>query len=324
MIIEVNQLKELYRAFIKSLGGSSEEADAFAEAFVIADLRGMEWQGIKSIRKHIVFPIQQGIIQLGKSVEVVKEGPASVVLEANNELGQFVCRRAMQLAIEKAKTSGSCVVIIRNAGDTGLLGAYTLMAVEHDCIGVMFNNTNPYVAPWGGSERTLGIDPISVGIPAGEETPILMDMSITKAQDIFDTDTMWAPPFPIPNLMLFETVREYVLSTVVELMCGALTGTPIGRDKVKRGQCGVFCMALHIPHFIDMQEFRQRVDRYIQQLKSTKLADGFRSILIPGERGFREHKRRLRDGIPVPEQVWSKVTELAEEIGVNWQEAIRI
>ena len=322
MKLDAEELRSLYRAFITTLGGSREEADCFAHMFVIADLRGMDWQGLKSLHKHVIFPVREGIIRLGGATELIREGPSSAVLDAHGGLGQVVCKAAMQLAIEKAEAGGTACIAIRNCGDTGLLAGYTMMAVEHGCIGVMFNNTNPYVVPWGGNEPILGIDPFSVAIPAGEERPVLLDMSITKAQPYHDTPVGWVPPFPSPPLQLFETVREYALSAVVELACGALSGMPIGRDKIKRGESGAVCAAIHIPHFTDIQEFRQRVDSYIRQVKSTRPSDESTEVLMPGERGFREQDHRLQDGIPVSQEVWDAVIDIATELGVDWRGAL--
>jgi ureidoglycolate dehydrogenase (NAD+) len=318
------QLTGLYRAFITALGGSEDEAGAFAEQFVIADLRGMDWQGLKSLERHVVGPIRDGVIRLGRPVDLVREGPSSVVLDAHGGLGHVACRRAMAAAIEMAERTGTGSAAIHECGDTGLLGGYTTAAAERDCVGIMFNNTNAYVAPWGGAERVMGIVPFSAAIPAGEAYPVLIDMSLAKARPAFDEDAIWEPPFPTPPMLTFDTLREYALTVMVELLAGGLADMPIGLDKERRGECGVFSIAVHIPHFTDPAAFRARVDRYISHLKSAKRAQGVEEILLPGERGFRERDRRLRDGIPVSDEVWTNVVRLAEEVGVDWRTAAGI
>jgi LDH2 family malate/lactate/ureidoglycolate dehydrogenase len=322
MKLAAEQLKALYRAFILELGGSDEEANTFAELVVLADLRGMEWQGVKALERHYIFDIQQGNIRLGQELEVLAEGPGSVAFDAHSELGQVACSQAMRAAIAKAQETGTAVATLRRSGDTGLLAGYTLMAASEDCIGLMFNNTNPYVAPWGGDEPTHGIDPLSVAVPAGAEYPIVLDMSITEAQPYFDLIERMSKPFPQPPLMRFATVREYGLSVVVEAICGSLTTMPIGRDRVLRGESAVFALAVHIPHFVDIEAFRAHVDGYVRGVKASKHADGFEEILLPGERGFREAERRVETGIPVPDDVWERTVALAERIGVDWQQAL--
>jgi L-2-hydroxycarboxylate dehydrogenase (NAD+) len=319
MKLRVDQLRELYRGCITKLGGSPDEADVFANIYVTADLRGMDWQGLKAINRHIVGPIREGVIRLGEEPVIIDEGPASLAVDGRDELGQLVCSRIMDMAIGKASESGSCTFAIRNAADTGLLAAYTLRASAADCVGLMCNNTHPYVAPWGGDERTNGIDPLSIAVPAGEEYPVVLDMALTPAQPFHDVMSMWAPPFPPPPPMYFETVREYALSVMVELMCGCLNNMPLGRDKTVRGQCAVFGLVVHVPHFTPIDEFKAQVDRYVRQLRATKPAEGSAPVTVPGERGFREQDRRLREGIPVAEGVWVAFTRMADDIGLDWE-----
>ena len=320
--LHVDQLKGLYASIITRFGGSPEEAAIFADRFVLADLRGMEWQGLKSLELHVVDPIKQGYSKLGQEVTIEEEGPSSIAYEARNELGQVVCRQAMYAAIAKARESGSAAFTIRHSGDTGLLGSYTLLALDQQCIAIMFNNTNPYIAPWGGADRVNGIDPLSIAIPAQEELPILLDMAITTGRLNFDKDEVWAPPFDSPPVIPFETLREYVLSVTLELMSGALTDMPLGREKTRRGESAVFGTVVHIPHFIAMPVFLKRADAFIRQVKSTPRADGFDEILLPGERGFKEHERRLKEGVPIEEAVWDHTVQIAESLGVDWRAAM--
>jgi LDH2 family malate/lactate/ureidoglycolate dehydrogenase len=322
MLLSADQLKSLYRSMIISLGGSEEEAQVFAALYVLADLRGMDWQGIKSIHRYVVYPIQQGITKLQQPMEVHNDSPASAVLIANRELGQVACRRAMELAIDKAVHSGCGAVVVRDSGDTGLLAGYTMMAPERDCIGVIFNDTYAFVAPWGGAERMHGIDPVSVTIPAGDEDPIVIDMALTPTQPAFDTPAIQSPPFPLPSLMFFESLREYAWTIIVELMSGGLAGMALGREKPERWNAGVFALAVHVPHFIDTASYRLAVDNYIRNIRASKTSEGEPPALLPGERGFATHKQRLRDGIPVPDEVWKHISGVAEELGVDWRAAM--
>jgi LDH2 family malate/lactate/ureidoglycolate dehydrogenase len=318
-MVPADTLRGLYRTFILNFGGTDEEANTFANLVLLADLRGMDWQGIRSLDRHYIFDIQHGNIRLGQPLTVLDQGIAHTVLDANRELGQVACKRAMELTIEKALTAGVAATSIRHCGDTGLLAAYTLMCIDHDCIGIAFNNTNPYVAPWGGAQAMHGIDPLSVAVPAGASYPILLDMSITKAQPFFNNDRTMTRPFTRPQVMFFDSVREYGLSVVVELICGALALMPLGRDRTSRGESAVFMLALHIPHFVDLSEFGRLVDRYIRLTKDSGSSNDAGEILLPGERGFRENEKRLDQGIPIPLAVWSATEALASAVGLDWK-----
>ena len=97
---------------------------------------------------------------------------------------------------------------------------------------------------------------------------------------------------------------------------------PLGRDKTKRGEVAVFGLVVHIPHFIAFDGFQAHPDSYIRQVKDTPLAEGATEIRLPGERGFREHRRRVVEGVAIPDDVWGATVRLAEANGVDWREAI--
>src|SRR5437867_8387621 len=105
----------------------------------------MEWQGLKSLDRHIVDPIRRGTIRLKQPVDVVKAEGSTVVLNAHRGLGHIACGIAMSHAIDAAKRTGVGIAVVQECGDTGLLAGYTLDALAHECVGVAANNTNPYV-----------------------------------------------------------------------------------------------------------------------------------------------------------------------------------
>ncbi len=55
----------------------------------------------------------------------------------------------------------------------------------------------------------------------------------------------------------------------------------------------------------------------VDYVKSSKLAEGFSEILIPGEPERRERERRERDGIPVDDETWRQIRETAERYRVS-------
>ena len=50
------------------------------------------------------------------------------------------------------------------------------MPIEHDMIGMYFavGNAN-HMAPWGGIDMLLSTNPVAVGVPAGDEPPIVLE-----------------------------------------------------------------------------------------------------------------------------------------------------
>jgi hydroxycarboxylate dehydrogenase B len=64
-------------------------------------------------------------------------------------------------------------------------------------------------------------------------------------------------------------------------------------------------------------EFDLDVNQLVDYVKSSKLAEGFNEILIPGEPERRERVRRERDGISVDDETWRQIRETGERYGVK-------
>jgi LDH2 family malate/lactate/ureidoglycolate dehydrogenase len=307
-ILRPEQMRKLCETFIEKLGGSKEEAEAFADMFVKAELRGVRIQGLQSMNPFVIKRIREGHIKLRSKIKIIRETSASILLDGENGLGQIVGKKAMELAIRKAKEAGIGVVSVRKIGDMGMLAYYSMMALQHNCIGVVFCNARPMVAPWGGKEPIIGTNPISVAIPAGKERPIVVDVATIDR-------SRFSLPFKIP--FVYSSVHDYCFGVVIDLMAGALSGTACAKDVY--AERGAFCMVIDISQFLPIAEFKRRVDRMITQVKSSQLAEGFTEILMPGEREFKEEEVKLREGIPIPDEIWDEVRVLADELKVDWK-----
>src|SRR5262249_52899883 len=95
--------------------------------------------------------------------------------DGGNTMGQIGANFAMQLAVERAGQSGIAAVAVRGSNHCGAMAYFAMQALPHDMIGWATTNALPTMAPWGGAERLLGINPLGIAIPASEERPIVYD-----------------------------------------------------------------------------------------------------------------------------------------------------
>jgi LDH2 family malate/lactate/ureidoglycolate dehydrogenase len=109
--------------------------------------------------------------------EVLTETPTTLLIDAGGGLGQPVSYRAMERAIQKAKEFGTGFATVRNSNHFGIAGYYSMMALEHDCLGISMTNAAVLVVPTFGRDAMLGTNPISLAAPAGEEWPFVLDMA---------------------------------------------------------------------------------------------------------------------------------------------------
>ncbi len=161
--------------FVK-LGVPKEDAEITADNLVAADLRGIGSHGVARLRRYVK-GLQDGVMLPRPEIRVVHQTPATALVDGGDGLGQPVSKRAMRMAIEKARQVGAGFVTVRNSNHYGIAGYYAMMALEHEMIGFSMTNAAVLVVPTFGRNSMLGTNPIAVAAPAGEEMPFVLDMA---------------------------------------------------------------------------------------------------------------------------------------------------
>jgi L-2-hydroxycarboxylate dehydrogenase (NAD+) len=160
------------------------EADArlCAEVLITADKRGIDSHGVGRLKPIYIDRIKAGQINPVTKIDVIREGPTTAVLDANNGMGQVVSAMANGMAIDKAKTHGLGMVVVRNSNHYGIAGYYTCKAAERGCIGYSGTNARPSIAPTFGVENMLGTNPMTWSMPTDEAFPFSIDCATSVTQ----------------------------------------------------------------------------------------------------------------------------------------------
>lgn len=129
---------------------------------------------------------------------------------------------------------------------------------------------------------------------------------------------------------VFADAKLYLINILFEILTGMLTPGGfashlndyptqkyLGKGKeVKRGG-GAFLMAINPQKLMAIEAFKARVDEWIHTIKSSKLQAGVAEIFLPGERAQKKEQQRLSEGVPVNEELWQHVVQMAEDVGVD-------
>jgi len=336
-ILAPKQLTATCVKILKASGASGSEAETVANILVEANLRGQDGHGVLMLPRYLE-QVKKGQTKFGVELETVRETPSSALLNGNWGFGQVLGVKAMELAIEKARSHTIGLVGIFNCNHIGMLAHYPMMAVRHDMIGVTLCNSSPEVAPYGGRMRKLGTDPICVAIPANKEKPIVLDMAtsvvaagkvrakyakgekLPEGWIIDDNGHSTVDPAVFMSrkgmLLPIGGYKGFGLSLIVDVLGGALTGAGCSSTEFKWGN-GVVMSAINIESFTPVAAFKERVDNLIKSIKSTTTAPGFSEVLIPGEPEFRTMEERSKKGIEVDDTTWQALKSLGEELGLD-------
>lgn len=87
-----------------------------------------------------------------------------------------------------------------------------------------------------------------------------------------------------------------------------LAGAALPRGQVQ--DYGFLFVVFKPDLLIPAADFEQQVAELIGRIKATPLRAGYREILVPSERAFRERERRRREGIPLDVAVYEKLVRM--------------
>ena len=71
-------------------------------------------------------------------------------------------------------------------------------------------------------------------------------------------------------------------------------------------------------HFALAEKFKQHMDNWIERFRKAKPADGYSTVLIPGDPEREMENIRMKEGIPVVESVVDDLKALAEKFNIEW------
>ena len=341
--VQAGRLKDIGAALLRAAGASEEEAEAVAVGCVNANLVGHDSHGIIAIPTYID-RIKAGHIVPGAPWTIVQESAATTVIDGNWGFGFHVNAKAMQLTIEKARTTNVAACTVFRQSHVGRLAAYPLMAAKEGMIGIATADSGrspKMVAPFGGREARLGTNPIAIAVPSDLEAPLYLDMATSavaagkvllaaaRAEAIpagwvvgsdgrQTTDpTQLKKGGALLPLGGTEGYKGSGLAAMVEVLCGLLTGLGFGVEPAGRHNDGCFMAVFKVEAFRPLAEFKKEVAEFARYLKATPPAEGSSGVLYPGEIEHLREQERSKSGIDVEDATWAKLSALAGAYGLT-------
>jgi LDH2 family malate/lactate/ureidoglycolate dehydrogenase len=337
----LDRLHRFVAAALSAVDILPDQAEITAARLLEADLRGRSGHGLIRLPQYVP-RIEAGGINRRPNVEVVRETAVSALVDGDNGLGQVVMTRAVESAISKAEASGLAWVGTVHSNHAGAAGVYTSMAVHHGLIAIYFAVASANVMPpWGGRERLLGTNPISIAIPTGDRRPFVLDIATTVtshgsikvlAQRGEDMPEGWVidlegNPILDPHradegfLVPIGGYKGSGLNLALGLLAGVLNGAAFGAEVIdhrsvldRPANVGQSILVARPDSWRDLAEFEPAVRAHLDALRASGPPG---SVKLPGDGAAGTEAERRAAGIPVGDVLLGQLRGLAERLGLE-------
>jgi LDH2 family malate/lactate/ureidoglycolate dehydrogenase len=254
----------------------------------------------------------------------------------------------MDLAIEKARTSGIGAVGVRNSSHFGIGALYVERATDVDMVGLALTNAPSNMPPAGGRKPYFGTNPLAIAIPGGQEHPLVLDMSTSVvargrivmaekegrsippgwAVDADGHPTEDAAAALLGAVLPMAGYKGAGLALMIDVFCGVLTGAGFGGhivdlydDGPDHQDVGHFFIAIDVEAFMPVDAFKSRLEQFVTEVRAQPRLPGVEQILLPGELEFRSASKADSEGVRISESGWRELEELARQWNVPGLEA---
>src|SRR5438270_12828676 len=353
-MIQEKPLLSSCKQVLTKLGVPKADAKIVTDVLVVADLRGIESHGVARLGRYVT-GLKKGFMRPTDQSRIIKETKATALVDGGQSLGQVVGRKGMDLAIKKARDTAVGVVAVRNSNHYGIAGYYSLMALEHNLVGVSTTNAGPLVVPTFGRTAILGTNPISLAAPALKEKAFVLDMATSTVPrgkvEVYNRlgkpmPHAWAVDEPgrsstNPKRVLDALANRlgggllplggegeelgghkgYGLALMVDVLSGVLSGAATGLQVYadeQRPNVGHFFLALDPAAFRPLDEFRRDMDRLARELKDSPKAHGQDRIYVHGEKSFARMEKYRQEGVPLDPEVVENLKKIGADLGGPW------
>jgi LDH2 family malate/lactate/ureidoglycolate dehydrogenase len=319
----------------------SQDAQEVVECLLSADLRGVDSHGLVRLPVYLR-RLREKVVKARPSIRIEPVRDSVGLLDGDNGLGPVVGSRAMREAIGLAEHFGVGMIGALRSNHFGAASFYVQKAIAHNMIGIVASNAPPNMAPYGGRERFLGTNPFAIGIPAGEEPPLIFDASssvvargkiIVRAKQGLPIPEGWAiDPQGLPTtdaraalegaVLPFGGAKGSGISLIIDILCGVLTGAAFAarlrtlEDLESEQNLGHIFIAIQTNLFVSARDFGARMDEILQLLKSSAPSPGFLRVQAPGEPETANESRNRQLGVLLAPEVVQELISVGRECGI--------
>lgn len=359
ILIHAEPLRRVAQKIFVAAGCSPEEGARVAHHLVLSNLTGHDSHGVIRIPRYLQW-VAKGSLRPNQTATVICESESMALLEGNFGFGQTLGPEAVAIGVEKAKAAGVAVVALRRSGHLGRIGNWAEMAADAGLVSIHFVNVSgsTLVAPFGSPERRMSTNPIAIGVPRPDASPLIFDATTSVVAEgkvavafsggkplpedsLIDRDGRPSsdpaifygpkqpglPPDSSKGTGAIRAMAEHKgsgLSLMVDLLAGALTGSGCSGPPPRPFANGMLSIYLRPEIFDRDGRFAAEVRDYLRFFKSARPIKAGDEVLAPGEPEIKTRTAREARGIPLSDEAWHAILSAGERVGLEREDLERI
>jgi LDH2 family malate/lactate/ureidoglycolate dehydrogenase len=340
-IISVDALTRSVTGVLGAVGVPPDDAELIAASLVEADRRGTGSHGVLRLPLYVE-AVRSGGIVPKPAMRWVREHGATAVLDAAGGFGQVAMAHAVDKARELAARHATAVVAVHGSSHYGAGAYWTNQLARDGLVALLVSTTGASVTPFGGAEKLLGTNPLTISVPTGDDEPVALDMATSAgaygrivaaskegkpipegwAVDGAGAPTTDADAALAGALLPFGGHKGSGLAILLELLAGPLAGGNMAAETTDMWVDPSYRMGTgHLLWVVDpvgLHGDDTAIDRaagFRRRLREATPAQGASEVLSPGDVEQRNATAHA-EHVPVPASVLDDLAALADGLGL--------
>ena len=301
------------------------------------------------VPRYVEAVLEGGLVP-NAGARVTSDIGSMLALDGQRGYGQVVGLTAMDMAITRARTHGSCIMTLGNSHHLGRIGHFAEIAVAQGLVSLHFVNvlSRPIVAPWGGADGRFGTNPCCIGIPLAGRDPFVLDFATSRVAqgkmrvahnkgvqvepgtliDEHGKPTTDPGVVVVPQsggllgaLLTFGEYKGYGMAVACELLGGALSGGGTWHREadppVRAVVNGMLTILIDPARLGTQQSFEQEALAFVDWLRAGPVAPGFERVQLAGDPERTARAQRQEHGIAIDAQTWAELVAAAAKVGAR-------
>lgn len=332
--IAYDEALRVCRAALLKAGFTPEKAERLSGVFCQNTLEGVASHGLNRFPR-FVKEAGNGVVDVNAEPETVAALGGMEVWDGHFGPGPLIAEKAMDRAIELARTHGVACVTVRNSNHWQRAGRYGWQAANAGMIGMLWTNTCQNLPAWGAKDAQLGNNPFVLAIPR-KKGAVVVDMSMSQyAYGKLEIARQNGEKLPIPGgfdrdgslthdpAAILETRRPlpigYWKGAAMSLALDMIAaGTSLGRTVHMIGPAGeekglsqIF-IVLNYTGLVGEEEAQKRFDDAVEAMLSSEPADPEKPVRAPGGNIRSIVENNLQNGMYVNDKTWNMILDLVQ------------